>query len=147
MKRTGCWIIGLAGVFLVAGLPVAGNWARRHADARCALDGAKIDPIFEVRILDAKGQSHEFCCVPCAQWWLAHQEETPVAIFVRDESTGAELNAASAYFVRSLVTTKASTGDRVHVFRDLPDAEKHAHLFRGTMLGDSENPFHFACQE
>ena len=147
MKRTRPWIIGLGGILLIACLPVLGSWARRHVDTRCALDGAQIDPIFEVRIVDGKGQSHAFCSVQCAQWWLGRQSEKPAAIFVRDEHTGVEMNAASAHFVRSLVTTKASTGDRVHAFRDLPDAEKHAHLFRGTMLGDSENPFHFACQE
>jgi hypothetical protein len=147
VKSAGSWIIGLAGVLLVAALPVAGNWARRHPDTRCALDGAKIDPSFEVRILDSRGQSHLFCCVQCAQWWLGHESEKPAAIFVRDESTGAEVNASSAYFVRSLVTTKAATGNRVHVFRNIADAEKHAELFRGTILRDSERPFHLAEQE
>jgi hypothetical protein len=147
MKRTSSWIIGLAGALLVAALPVAGNWVRRHADTRCALDGAKIDPSFEVRILDSRGQNHQFCCVHCAQWWLGHEREKPAAIFVRDESTGAELNASSAHFVRSLVTTKAATGNRVHVFRDIADAERHAELFRGTLLRDSARPFHLAEQE
>jgi hypothetical protein len=39
------------------------------------------------------------------------------------------------------VVTQQTTGNRVHVFRHRIDAEKHAALFGGILLPESERPF------
>jgi hypothetical protein len=131
---------------VAAALPIAGNWSRRHAEGHCALDGIKIDPLFRTRIVDARGKSHEFCCIRCAEWWLGHQTIKPRAIYVVDETSGEEISAASAFFVRSLVETNAATANRIHVFCNKANAEKHANLFKGTLL-ESERPFAAALPE
>jgi hypothetical protein len=62
-------------------------------------------------------------------------------VLVTDEATGRALPAASAWFVRSAVTTTPVTGNRIHAFRNQADADKHAETFRGTVLVGQELPF------
>jgi hypothetical protein len=134
------WITGIAGLLALAGLPIVGSWLRRTPQPCCALDGARLESVFRVRVLDQDGRSHEFCCVRCAELWLQRQPR-PRAIYVTDEESGQEIDAASAYYVRSLVVSTAPTGDRIHVFRNRSDAERHAHAFGGMLLDPSERPF------
>src|SRR5262249_37492263 len=135
------WLLLLAGLLVIVGLPVAGKWMRRQAAPRCALDGLKIEPLYRVRVVDRAGSSHNFCCVHCAGLWLARQGERPEAVFVTDEAGGAELAARSAYFIRSAVVTNPVTGNRVHVFRERMAAEEHARAFGGRALTEAEKPF------
>jgi hypothetical protein len=72
--------------------------------------------------------------------WLARQGARPREVYVTDEASGAEIDAASAYFVRSLVVTTPTTGNRVHAFRDRADAERHAEVAHGTLLNGTERP-------
>jgi hypothetical protein len=124
-------LLVLAGLLVVVGLPVAGWWARRPAAPRCAFDGLKIDPLYRVRVVDAAGVSHPFCCVRCAGAWVARQGGRPTAVYVTDEAGGAEIDSRSACFVLSAVVTNPVTGNRVHSFRDRADAEAHARAFGG----------------
>jgi hypothetical protein len=140
MRKT-AWMTGAAGLLVLAGLAFVGSWLRRSPQLRCALDGARLDPLFRVRIVDEEGRSYEFCCVRCAEIWLHRQAMPPRAIYVTDEESGQEIDAASAYYVRSLVVTTAPTGNRIHAFRTRSDAERHASVFGGTLLGPSERPF------
>jgi hypothetical protein len=94
-----------------------------------------------VRVVDAQGQIHLFCCIYCAELWLAHQEAKPAAVFVTDEATGQEIDAASAWFVRSSVVTVAHTRNRVHAFGKHRDASRHAEAAQGKVLQDTERPF------
>jgi hypothetical protein len=120
---------------LLVSLPVAGNWARRGGDKGCALDGARIEPLYRVRVEDRQAQSHEFCCVRCAEVWLSRQDPQPWTICVTDELSGREIPAASAHYVRSLVPTGSGSANRVHVFQELDRAEKHAQTCQGTIIG------------
>jgi hypothetical protein len=140
MPKT-AWITGAAGILLLAGLPIVGCWLRRSPQPCCALDGVRLEAVFRVRVQDHEGHSHEFCSVRCAELWLQRQPAPPRAIYVTDEATGQEIDAASAYYVRSQVVTAAPTGNRVHVFRRRSDAERHASVFGGMLLGSSERPF------
>jgi hypothetical protein len=134
-------IAGLVGLLVVSGLPLLGHWLRRQPEARCALDGVALSPLYRVRILDQRGTSHAFCCVVCAELWCRRHPGEAQAIYVTDEATGEEVEAASAYFVRSLVVTTPPTQNRIHTFRSRADAERHADAAGGTLLDGAERPF------
>ena len=138
-RRVG--IVRGIGLLIVIGLPILGTWLRRQSSQGCALDGVRIDPLFEVRIIDARDVGHRFCCLQCARWWLQRRSEKPKQVLVTDETSGRSLDAESAYFVRSGVITNATTGNRVHVFQSRSDAEDHAEVSRGTILSGSTRPF------
>jgi hypothetical protein len=135
------WLWAVLGLAVVVGLPVLGHWARRSAVPHCALDGVEIDPRYQVSVVDGRGQAHAFCCLHCAQAWVARQPDTPRAITVTDEATGQEIEAASACYVRSSVVTTPVTGNRIHAFRRRADAEEHASAFSGVVLTGAEKPF------
>src|SRR5207244_7494431 len=78
-------VLGL--ILIVVGLPVVGRLARQKEGHRCALDGVAIEPIYRVRILDDHNQSHEFCCVKCAQMWRTAHGGHPSAVLVTDETS------------------------------------------------------------
>lgn len=125
----------------VVGLAVVGSLSRRRAAGRCALDGAEIDPLYRVRIEDEHGGSHPFCCIRCAELWLAAHRGKPRNVYVTDETSGQEIEASRASYVRSSVVTRAATGNRVHAFRDAADAERHAASARGRVLTGADRPF------
>ena len=135
------WITGLIGLLLAAALPGIGHLARRVPAGRCALDGVAIEPLYRVRVEDDQGRDHEFCCIHCAELWLGRQQAKPRAVYVTDEAGGREIDAPSAYFVRSAVDTTPTVGNRVHAFARRADAERHAAAARGRLLSDAERPF------
>jgi hypothetical protein len=139
--RRSSWIVGLAVFLLLAALAVVGHWARRDPVGGCALDGGHIEPRYRVRVLGAEGRDHEFCCIRCAELWLSRQRRRPRAVLVTDEASGREVEAASAYFVRSEVVSTPTTGNRVHAFAEACDAERHAAAARGRVLAGPERPF------
>jgi hypothetical protein len=135
------WVVTVLGVAAVAALAGASQWLRtRPADA-CALDGSRIDPIYRIQIIDGRGATHAFCCVACARLWLDRQDTPPRSVLVTDESSGELFDARTAYYVRSRVVTRPTTGNCVHVFRNRTDAERHAEQFGGVVLPESEAPF------
>jgi hypothetical protein len=141
VARRTFWLSTLAGLAVVVGLAVGAHWARHDPQAGCALDGSKIDPIYRVEILDDQGDSHAFCCPTCARLWLGRQPTPPRAITVTDEASGERIDARAAYYVRSAVVTRPTTGNRIHVFRDRADADRHAEAFGGAVLSEAEGPF------
>jgi hypothetical protein len=140
-KRTASWIFGLLGLGVIVGLPVLGSWARHLSAEKCALDGAALSAIYQVRVVDAQEQTHKFCCLRCAELWLAHETNRPHTVWVTDETTGQEINASEAFFVRSMVETNPATGNRIHTFRMRQDAERHAARFGGRVLEGSDRPW------
>ena len=130
-----------AGIVSMLALPFVGNWLRRTPEARCALDGGALMTSYRVRVEDADGRLRDFCCIRCAQLWLERREPPVRAIWVADETSGALIEAEAAHYVRSLVVTTPTTGNRIHAFRDLEDAKRHAEKCRGTILTGGERPF------
>jgi hypothetical protein len=124
---------------MVVGLPLVGQWARRHAPDDCAYDGVAINPHYRVEVVDSRGFPHGFCCITCARNWLRHEHD-PRAITVTDEASGQAVDAEKAWYVRSSVETVQTTGNRIHAFRNREDAERHARAFWGVVLPESENP-------
>jgi hypothetical protein len=142
--RTTHLLLGLSGLLLALALPLAGHWLRQQPAGGCALDGARIDAAYRVRIVNGAGRDHCFCCIRCAELWLERHRHGPQAVYVIDEASGEEMRAEGAYFVRSRVVTQPATLNRVHAFRDRADAERHADRFRGAVLADAERPFQSA---
>jgi hypothetical protein len=141
VARRTFWVSILVGLAVVVSLAVAAQWARHDSQEGCALDGSKIDPVYRIEILDDRGESHAFCCPTCARLWLRRQSAPPRAITVTDEASGERIDAGAAYYVRSAVVTRPTTGNRIHVFRNRADAEKHAEAFAGVVLSEAEGPF------
>ena len=128
-------------ILLIVGLPVLGHFARQKDGHRCALDGVEVEPIYRVVIVDRDKRSYEFCCIKCAQWWLASRPQKPWIVFVTDESSGQEIPSKDGHFVRSTIITEPITGNAIHVFADPRDAQKHADNFWGTVLQSPNRPF------
>ena len=123
-------------------LPLLGSWLRRQEGQGCALDGQAINPAYRVRIVDQGGESRVFCCIRCGELWLARAaEKKPREIWVTDETSGREIRAAEAFFVRSRIFTNQPAQDRVHAFHRIEDAESHAESFAGTVLSGEKRPF------
>jgi hypothetical protein len=134
------WFL-LLGLVVVVGLPLLERWSRRPPSASaCALDGVQIAPIYRVEVVDNRGATHAFCCLRCAEIWLEHQSALPREVRVTDEESGQPVAAAAAWYVRSSVVTVPTTGNRVHVFRNRADAERHAETFAGTVLPEAKQP-------
>lgn len=138
------WLPLLAALIVVVGIPVAERLARQSADSGCAQDGTPIDPIYRVKVVNVAGRSHIFCCLSCAQLWLDREATPPQRVLVTDEASGEELDARQACYVRSTVVTTPSTQNRIHVFRHLSDAEKHAAEVGGTVLSGLDRPLSHA---
>src|ERR1700730_9561252 len=90
----------LALLTAVVALALAGRWARRGTAEGCALDGMAIDPFSRVRIVDAQGKSYAFCCIRCAELWLEARQGNSHAVYVTDETSGEEVEASRAWYVR-----------------------------------------------
>lgn len=141
MKATSRGLLLLVAVGVIVGLPLAGHWARCSPAQRCALDGVAIDPRYGARIVDAAGQEHSFCCIECARLWLRQQQAAPRTVYVTDEVSGDEIDAAQAWLVRSQVVSVAATQNQLHAFRSRDDAERHARAALGRVLTADEDPF------
>jgi len=135
-------LVVLGMILVVVGLPIIGHMARQKKENSCALDGVAIEPIYRVRIIDRQIQSYEFCCLKCAQLWLAAHDSTPLAVFVTDETGGKEIPAGQAHYAASTVVTMPTTGNRIHTFARESEAQKHADTFWGRVLRDKDRPFH-----
>jgi hypothetical protein len=133
--------IVLALLLFVVGLALVGTWARRSGAGTCALDGQKLERRYQVRIVDDQGRSQSFCCLRCAELWLAARSGSLRTVYVTDEVSEQEIEAGQAWFVRSSVVTRPTTGNRVHAFRDRPDAERHAEHAHGILLLGADRPF------
>jgi hypothetical protein len=134
------WFLGLIYLTVLAVLPLAAHWARSGAGPTCANDGSPIEPLYRVRIVN-EGREVVFCCIRCAESWIRKEKATPSAVYVTDESSGEEIAASSAHYVRGLLAINRTTGNRVHAFRTASDAEKQARLAGGHVLEAAERPF------
>ena len=134
------WLTVILGGLTILGLPILGTWSRRHRLPGCDLDGGPIEPIYAVRIVDSKGGGHDFCCILCADFWLKEQTAGPREVRVTDEVSALPITADAAFFVRSASVTNQATGNRVHAFQELRDAERHADDHFGRLLKGKERP-------
>ena len=134
-------VLCVLGLAIAATLPVAGAWFRPLPTARCARDGVALESAPIATVIDAAGAHKEFCSIACADAWAALRARSVARIVVRDADTGAEIDAADAWYVRSSIVVSPATGDRVHAFSSRSAAESHAAAFRGMLLPSGELPF------
>ncbi len=139
-RRRVSWPIVLLAAAVVV-LPVGGSLWRRTQASGCVVDGLPIEPAYRVETVDSRGVRQTFCCLRCAEIWRHQQATSPQEILVTDETTGEMIDARAAWYVRSTILTTPKTGNRIHVFRNQADAEKHADNFGGTVLSAEERPF------
>ncbi|MGD9074916.1 MAG: hypothetical protein PVJ69_06865, partial [Desulfobacteraceae bacterium] len=106
----------------------------RSSSQKCSLDGIRIDPLYEVNIIQEGETSYRFSCVLSAQLWLKGNSEPISAIWVTDETTGEKIRAELAYYVESNVITTPHIGNRVHAFSHEKAAELHAKQYKGKLV-------------
>lgn len=104
----------------------------------CSLDGSRIEPLYEVIIVDKDKSHRSFSCVVTARIWFSKNIEQISSILVTDESTGKKIKAEDAFYVVSEAVTTAYTGNKIHVFAQRSEATSHAKQFGGKLIG---NPF------
>ena len=138
MRRTGSLALpskGLLGGFVaILFLSHASQctfWGRRGP---CRLDGAAIQPLRIVELMDHGAVLAAFCSFGCARAWPS----VPASAYwrLRDEVGGAPLDAEQALFVQSRVPSVAARGERIHVFRDATEAMRHCEQFGGVRIAN-----------
>ncbi len=130
----------VGGIAAVAALPLLGRAVRAGGADRCALDGVAIEAATRIRIVDPGGRALPFCCVECAQRWLAGTAGSPRGIRVTDETTRAEVPAGEAWFVASRIRAPGASASNIHVFAREADARRHAEAFGGMVLEGDRRP-------
>ncbi len=104
---------------------------QRSSSLRCALDGIRIDPLYQVTVIGRDEVSRSFSCILSAEIWLKENGEEISSIWVTDEESGEKIRAGLAYYVESDVITTPHTGNRIHVFAQEKAARLHASTFNG----------------
>jgi hypothetical protein len=101
---------------------------------RCSYDGAVIEPIHRVDLMEETRVSASFCSLACALAWPSHPPRTWWRL--RDEITGRPIDAQRATFVASRVVTVPARSERIHVFEDPTAAMSHCVQFGGARIAD-----------
>lgn len=124
------------GAFVIAAIIAAHGAISKnpHSPTRCCLDGSRIEPIYEVIIIQKNKSSSKFLCVLSAQIWLKENSDKVSSIRVTDEITGEKILAEDAYYVVSEVITTPHTGNMIHVFAQKTAAKLHAWQFNGKLV-------------
>ena len=101
---------------------------------RCSLDGIRIDPLYEVKIIGKDERCWSLSSILSAQIWLRENSMKVSSIWVTDEITGEKIEAGDAYYVESEVITTPHTGNKIHVFAQRTEAKLHARQFNGKLV-------------
>lgn len=101
---------------------------------RCRLDGAQIEPLRIVELMDHGAVLASFCSYGCARAW----PDVPAGASwrVRDEVSGAPVDAEVVLFVQSRVPSVAARGERTHAFREATEAMNHCEQFGGVRIAN-----------
>jgi len=111
---------------------------KSDAPGRCDYDGAKIEPLYAVYFTLQDGTERKFCSIICASMSFRELERQIKEVMVVDEASEKKINASQAFFVESEVITTLHVKNRIHVFSNREDAERHLKRFSGRWV---ENPF------
>ncbi len=106
---------------------------------RCAFDGTRISPLYEVDAYLDDNKILRFCAIDSAARWLRANDKDKVRyVTVADEVSGERFDASLAHFVRSDVVSVPEVGNRIHAFLSRKDAVRHMEQFNGRFV---DNPF------
>lgn len=131
MKKK-AWIIVAFPV--IGAIAAIGGLMKGHMAARCDYDGTWIQPIYEVDFEFEDRSIKRFCSVVCASMDLKDEEKKLKYVTVVDEASGKRIDHSLALFVESDVITIPHVKNRVHVFAEKADAERHARQFNGKLI-------------
>jgi NitT/TauT family transport system substrate-binding protein len=149
MEKRKRLIIILVGLLVVAAIALLGGvlgkkkpkvltGKEEETAVRCAWDGTKLKPIYQVDAFLDDGSTATFCSIYCAIRWLEKNKDKVIYFTVVDEVTGQKFDSTLGYYVESDVITVPEVKNRAHAFASKEDALKHARQFNGKLI---ENPF------
>jgi hypothetical protein len=122
----------------IAALPLLAARLRGPVE-RCAMDGVEVRPPFRVRVTEEGGSARTFCGVTCAEAWLLRRGVAAREILVT--AGGHEIDAGTAWFVRTAANRSDGAPDGIRVFAGREDAIRHAEAYGGMVLRGAERPF------
>ena len=131
-------VIALLGGVLGKKKAKIGTGEGEETALRCAWDGIKCNPLYQVDAFMNDGATRVFCSIYCATRWFEENKDKLIYLTVADEVTGQKFDSTLGYFVESDVITVPEVKNRVHAFASKEDALKHARQFNGKLI---ENPF------
>lgn len=134
MKLKKGWVLFPAIIMII----LAFGCKKSDAPGRCDYDGAKIEPIYTVYFTLQDGTERKFCSIICASMSFRELKRQIKEVMVVDEASGKKIDASRAFFVESEVITTLHVKNRIHVFSNREDAERHLKRFNGRWV---ENPF------
>ncbi|MFH1955118.1 MAG: hypothetical protein ABIL06_26320 [Pseudomonadota bacterium] len=109
-----------------------------QAAMRCAYDGTKINPMYQVDAYLVDKTSVSFCSIYCATRWHENNRKKVIYFTVSDEVTGNKFDSTLGHFVESDLVTIPEVNNRIHAFAVKEDALTHVKQFNGKLI---ENPF------
>lgn len=128
---------------VVAMLPVlADGW--RDDVARCAQDGALVEPAYEVVVDCGEGVTRLFCGVVCADRWMTRSGLSAHAIRVTDIASGRRVDARTASYVETFAGWRESVPDPIRVFASREEALAHIEEYGGELLTGPRRPLQHA---
>ena len=149
MKKRKRLIIIFVGLLVVAAIALLGGVLGKKKPKvltgkedktvnRCAWDGTRLRPIYQVDAFLDNGSTATFCSIYCAARWLEKNKDKAIYFTVVDEVTGQKFDSTLGYYAESDVITVPEVKNRAHAFANKEDALKHARQFNGKLI---ENPF------
>lgn len=105
---------------------------------RCAHDGTKINPMYEVDAYLVDKTTMRFCSIYCATRWHENNRNKVIYFTVSDEVTGNKFDSTLGHFVESDLVSVPEVNNRIHAFAVKEDALTHVKQFNGKLI---ENPF------
>jgi NitT/TauT family transport system substrate-binding protein len=148
MEKRKRLIIIFVGLFVVAAIALLGGVLQKkkpkvltgegETAVRCAWDGTRLKPIYQVDAFLNHGSTATFCSIYCATRWFEKNRDKVIYFTVVDEVTGQKFDSTLGYYVESDVITVPEVKNRAHAFASKDDALKHARQFNGKL---TENPF------
>jgi NitT/TauT family transport system substrate-binding protein len=148
MEKRNRLIIIFVGLLVVAAIALLGGvlgkkrpkvlTGKEETAVRCAWDGTRLKPIYQVDAFLDHGSTATFCSIYCATRWFEKNKDKVIYLTVVDEVTGQKFDSTLGYYVESDVITVPEVKNRVHAFASKEDALKHARQFNGKIIG---NPF------
>jgi ribosomal protein L24E len=116
---------------------------RKSIEGHCDYDGVKIEPIYAVYFILQDGKEKKFCSIVCASMSFSELKKKVKEVMVVDEVSEEKITASRAFFVESEVVTTLHVKNRIHVFSNREDAERHLKRFKGKWI---ENPFRLPAE-
>jgi hypothetical protein len=135
--------VALFFIFVIIFLTLSCQRERKSVASLCDYDGAKIEPLYAVHFTLQDSKEKKFCSIVCASMSYSELKKKVKEVMVVDEVSEKKISASQAFFVESEVITTLHVKNRIHVFSNRRDAERHLKRFNGKW---TENPFRLSTE-